>query len=249
MKYRDLSELLSFLPERSQKPLVLVAAFFLQKVQKVNHFSAVDIKRELVGRVTGASKINVGAVFLNQCTGLIEPLREKSADGFKLWRLTATGTNYVSGLLSTSETGQTKSVQENFTLLLADLHPAIREAAASLFRDGHLSGAIEAAFKAVNKHVRKKTGRTSDGGVAMMHKIFNPVESRGSKDCLRLNSLVTQSDKDEQEGYKFLYAGAQLGIRNPFDHDGRLVESRVEALEYLAFASHLARVADKSGLA
>lgn len=248
MKSNDLSEVLSRLQEKSQKNLVLVAAYFLQQVQKGDHFSAREIKDELVGRVSGASKINVGAVFLNHCAGLVAPLKEKSTDGSKAWRLTGTGREVVSSLLGDPVDEISKGVQENFSLSLDDLHPAIQEASTKLFRDGHLSGAVESAFKAVNKHVRKKTGRTSDGGVGMMHKIFSSAEFRGNKDCLRLNGLGNQSDKDQQEGYKFLYAGAQQGIRNPFDHDGRLVNSEVEALEYLAFASHLARVADRAQL-
>lgn len=246
MKNRDLSELLSLLPEQSQRNLVLAAAFFLRKVRKVNHFSGKDIKQELVGRFTGASKINVGAVFLNQCTGLVEPLTENAGDGLKQWRLTSTGVDYVSRLFITADNADPVKPNKPFGLAFDNLHPVIREASTKLFQDGHLSGAIEAALKAVNKHLRRKTGRTADGGVPMMHKIFNPTEFKGNKDCLRLNALMTQSDKDEQEGYRFLYAGAQQGIRNPFDHDGRSVRSRAEAFEYLAFASHLARVADRA---
>lgn len=112
-----------------------------------------------------------------------------------------------------------------------------------------MSGAVEAAFKAVNRHLRQRTGRPSDAGVAMMHKVFNPAEFKGQNDCLRLNSLGNQSDRDEQEGYRFMFAGAQQGIRNPFDHDGRKIDSAVTALEYLAFASHLARMIDRAQLA
>lgn len=249
MKYHDLSELLSLVRKRSQKNVVLVVAYFLQEVQKSNHFSSKEIKNELVGRIAGSSKVNVGAVFLNQCAGLIEPLKEKSTDGSKVWRLTGTGREIVSELLADTDDKSNKKAQKNLSFSLDDLHPVIQEASAKLFRDGHLSGAVESAFKAVNKHLRKKTGRTTDGGVGMMHKIFSTAEFKGNKDCLSLNGLATQSDKDEQEGYKFLYAGAQLGIRNPFDHDGRPVNSHMEALEYLAFASHLARVADRAELA
>ena len=248
MKYRDLSEILSQLQEKSQKNLILGIAFFLLKVERLNHFSSNDIMRELLGRVSGASKINVSAVLLNQCIGLVERLKQKSEDGLKLWRLTGTGEEYISHLLAPVDSVNTQEKHEGFCLSVEDLHPVIQNASANLFQDGHLSGAVEAAFKALNRHVRKKTGRTSDGGVPMMHKIFNPAELKNNKDCLQLNSQLTQSDKDEQEGYRFLFAGAQQGIRNPFDHDGRSVGSRGEALEYLAFASHLTRIADTAKL-
>lgn len=248
VKHRSLSEVLSRLREKSQKNLVLGTAFFLLKVQKVNRFSSDDIKRDLSGLITGASKINVGAVLLNQCIGLAEPLRERSENGLKLWRLTPTGDKYISELFVPTNRANTQKNDEDFCLSLEDLHPVIQDASVKLFQDGYLSGAVEAAFKALNRHIRKKTGRTSDGGVAMMHRIFSPAEFKNIKDCLRLNSQLTQSDKDEQEGYRFLYAGAQQGIRNPFDHDGRSVKSQIDAFEYLAFASHLTRIADRAEL-
>ena len=249
MKHRSLSEVLSHLREKSQKNFVLATAFFLLKVQKMNRFSSDDIKRELTGVIARASKINVGAVLLNQCIGLVEPLHKKSDNGLKLWRLTRTGDKYISQVLVPTDRANTQMNDKDFCLSLEDLHPVIQNASAKLFRDGYLSGAIEASFKALNRHVRKKTGRTSDAGVAMMHRIFSPAEFKNNKDCLRLNSQLTQSDKDEQEGYRFLYAGAQQGIRNPFDHDGRSVKSQTEAFEYLAFASHLTRIADRADLA
>lgn len=246
MKDPELSGLFSLLKEKTQKNLVLVTAYFLQKILKGESFSAKDIKSELVGRVRGASRINVGAVFLMQCTGLIEPLKRNSADGLKLWRLTDIGLDFVSAVLTNSESKDAVKRKNTLSLCFDDLHPVIQQASMKLFQDGHLSGAVEAAFKAVNRHLRQKTGRTSDGGVAMMHKVFSPAEFKEHNDCLRLNLLVSQSDKDEQEGYRFLFAGAQQGIRNPFDHDGRLVDSPVATLEYLAFASHLARIIDKA---
>lgn len=244
MDPHDLTEFLSLLQNRCQKNLLLVAAYFLQEVQKRDHFSSKEIQFELLGQVTGASKINVGAVFLNQCVGLIQPLKEKSSEGSKLWKLTNTGSQTVAKLLGFTK--KIKKAQKNISFSLDNLHSVVRSASAKLFRDGHMSNAVEAAFKAVNRHLRQKTGRTTDGGVAMMHKVFSPAEFKWQNDCLRLNLLGNQSDRDEQDGYRFLFAGAQQGIRNPFDHDGRQVGSPLVALEYLAFASHLARMIDKA---
>jgi hypothetical protein len=205
MKPRDLAELLASLREKSQKNLVLTVAFFLQNIRKAKYFSANDIKAELVGRISGMSKINVGAIFINHCGGFVEPVREISVNGLKLWRLTSMGVTHVMTLL----TDDKQKIGAEFSFALDHLHPVVRDASIKLFKDGHLSDAVETAFRAVNKHLRKMTNRTVDGGVPMMHKMFNPVEFKGNKDCFRLNALVTQSDKDEQEGYRFLYAGAQ----------------------------------------
>lgn len=104
MESPDLSELLPLLKDHRQKHLVLVAGYFLQKVKGQNHFSTREIKSELVGQVSGASKINVGAVILNHCVGSIQPLKEKSPEGSKLWKLNNTGIEAVAGLLASKKT-------------------------------------------------------------------------------------------------------------------------------------------------
>lgn len=121
---------------------------------------------------------------------------------------------------------------------LSALHADIRNASEKLFLDGHRGSAVFEAFKAVNLRVKRMTGLQLDGKRLMAH-VFdeqNPV--------LRLNPLKTQSHRDEQEGFKFIYMGVMLGIRNPKAHD-ELSDLDVErAHEYLALASLLMRRLD-----
>lgn len=65
---------------------------------------------------------------------------------------------------------------------------------------------------------------------------------------IKLNPLKTQSDMDEQEGFRFLYQGAMKGIRNPKGHDTVKLKDKNKALEYLAFISLLFRRVDEGNL-
>ena len=62
---------------------------------------------------------------------------------------------------------------------------------------------------------------------------------------IKLNDDITRSDKDEQEGFKFLYMGAMKGIRNPKAHENIIQDDKNRTLEYLAFISLLFRRAEE----
>jgi len=114
-------------------------------------------------------------------------------------------------------------------------HPRVIEVSESLFKTGNYSSAIFEAFKAVHNYVQDKTGLTLDG-VNLMEKVFNE-----NKPILQLNELLTKSDRDEQKGFKYLFMGSQMGIRNPQAHENVKPEEQNIALEYLGIASLLMR--------
>lgn len=122
------------------------------------------------------------------------------------------------------------------------LHPRIIRASKSLFSSGHYAEAIFAAFKAVNNFTKKKTGQSLDGK-DLMAKVFNE-----SKPIIKINKLKNRSERDEQEGFRFLFMGAMVGIRNPKAHDNTQQIDYHKALEYLAFASLLMRRATEGKL-
>jgi uncharacterized protein (TIGR02391 family) len=119
------------------------------------------------------------------------------------------------------------------------LHPKVIEVSKSLFETGHYSEAIFAAFKAVTNFVQKKTGSNLDGKT-LMAQVFSETSP-----MIRLNQLKTPSDKDEQEGFKFLFMGAVVGIRNPKAHDNVKQVDPYRTLEYLALASLLVKRVDE----
>jgi len=121
------------------------------------------------------------------------------------------------------------------------LHPKISEVSEKLFVDGHYAQAIFEAFKTVNNAVKKKSGLSNRDGQSLMASAFS-----GDPPPLVLNSLQTQSEKDEQEGFKFLFMGAMVGIRNPKAHDHVKQTDPIRTLYYLAFASLLMMRIDES---
>ncbi|GAA1519730.1 hypothetical protein GCM10009677_61290 [Sphaerisporangium rubeum] len=118
---------------------------------------------------------------------------------------------------------------------LPGLHPKISDAAGALFVDGHFSKAVLAAFQAVEHEVQQKT-QLNDSGVSLMHKAFNQANPH-----INVARHTGRNAQDEQEGFRFLFAGAMGGLRNPRAHGVDLPDSEQEALEYLAFASALMR--------
>jgi uncharacterized protein (TIGR02391 family) len=121
-----------------------------------------------------------------------------------------------------------------------DLHPRIAEATSALYRNEHYSEAILKAAITLVTYVKEKSGRHDLDGTPLMLQVFsknNPV--------LKFNSLATASDKDEQEGFMHLFAGAVLGIRNPRAH-AIISDDPEKALEFIAFLSLLAKLVDQT---
>lgn len=66
------------------------------------------------------------------------------------------------------------------------------------------------------------------------------------KPSIQINDLQSQSERDEQQGFQFLFMGATLGIRNPKAHDRVAQKDHFRTLEYLAFASLLCKRVDEA---
>jgi len=164
-----------------------------------------------------------------------------SSNGFTALDIAISIVNTAIGVLESTpisevEAEEIKTTVEESPLQIFDVmqfHPRIITASKSLFETGHYSQAIFEAFKAVNNFVKEKTGLSLDGK-DLMAKVF-----REEDPIIRLNELKTRSEKDEQEGFMFLFMGAMAGIRNPKAHDNVVQTDPYRALEYLSFASLL----------
>jgi uncharacterized protein (TIGR02391 family) len=121
---------------------------------------------------------------------------------------------------------------------LAALHPAIEQAAGKLLKDGHRAAAVFEAAKALNNRVKNMVDLTSDG-VGLMSAAFSTTSAH-----LVLADLTTTTGRDIQDGYRFLFMGAQAAIRNPRAHEPFTDMSEEDALELLALTSHLMRQLD-----
>ncbi|MCJ7514376.1 MAG: TIGR02391 family protein [Dehalococcoidia bacterium] len=125
---------------------------------------------------------------------------------------------------------------------MMNFHPAIINASKSLFKTNHYAQAIFEAFKAVNNFVKDKTELPLDGKdlMAQVFKEDSPI--------IKLNELKTKSDRDEQAGFKFIFMGSMLGIRNPKAHENIIQTDPHRTLKYLGLASLLITIADQGKL-
>ena len=88
--------------------------------------------------------------------------------------------------------------------------------------------------------VKLRSGRDDLDGTGLMQAVFSPKNP-----ILRFNELKDESDRSEQAGIMYLYAGAMMGFRNPRAH--RISKDDPErALEYIAFVSLLAKILDEA---
>lgn len=118
-------------------------------------------------------------------------------------------------------------------------HRSIFFVSKKLFVNGHYSQSIFEACKLLESTVKKKSGLQLTG-VPLMQQSFSP-----NNPILKLNSMLDQSEKDEQAGFMQIYAGVMLGIRDPKGHSIINIKDRIKALEYLSLISLLFRRLDE----
>jgi uncharacterized protein (TIGR02391 family) len=122
-----------------------------------------------------------------------------------------------------------------------NIHPRLPDTVKRLFDDGHYAQATFEAYKFLDKEVQRLAG-SSDSGVKLMMRGFsedNPL--------IKLTPLITATEKDEQKGYQFLFAGSIQAIRNPRGHDYAVIDSPDQCLDHLALASLLLRRLEEAG--
>jgi len=124
-----------------------------------------------------------------------------------------------------------------------ELHPKVLAASGKLLQDDHYAPAVFEAFKALEEYVREKSGR-NEYGEYLMSKVFN-------EDSPILEIKYSRSDtaRDEQKGFRFIFMGAMIGIRNPKGHHTIIQRDKARTLQYLALASLLFKTVDDAALA
>jgi len=142
-------------------------------------------------------------------------------------------------LLATSDIDAPSSPLQWFWELL---HPRISALARPRFEAGFFADSVEASFKDVNdavkRIVRDVNGRELDGA-PLMNTAFSPQNP-----IIRLTELVTDTDRNIQQGYMQIMAGAMTGIRNPKAH-GNLNPERTKTLHMICLASLLMHKIDE----
>lgn len=124
------------------------------------------------------------------------------------------------------------------------LHPAM-SAALALVDDGRMAEAVIEALRLVEERVRFLTA-SDDSGHTLMESVFGARPPQ-----LDITTTTGPAAEDEREGFRLLFIGAMLGLRDPRLRDlhstGKAVPATVdETLEYLAVASVLMRRLDRA---
>jgi uncharacterized protein (TIGR02391 family) len=118
---------------------------------------------------------------------------------------------------------------------IRDIHPFLPGTVRKLFDNGHYSQATFEAFKFVDHEVARISKHNLSGFKLMMAVLAedNPV--------IQITPCKNTTEKDEQKGFQFLFAGSMLAIRNPRGHQYSVVDTPDECLDHLALASILIR--------
>lgn len=114
----------------------------------------------------------------------------------------------------------------------------LRYSTRKLFLDGHYAQSVEEACKCINNVVKQLANDAERDGAKLMRRTFSP-----NNPVLKLNRLVTRSEKDQQQGYMDMFAGIMTGVRNPRAHEHAYLDDPATALELLGFLNHLVRMA------
>lgn len=124
---------------------------------------------------------------------------------------------------------------------IRNIHPSLPPKVRTLFDDGHYPEATFEACKYLDKTV-DRLSKVGDSGFKLMMTAFNEA---GPK--LQLTPLKTTTEKDEQQGYRFIFAGGILAIRNPRGHEHSIKDDPDICLDHLSFVSMLLRRLEQAG--
>jgi uncharacterized protein (TIGR02391 family) len=122
-----------------------------------------------------------------------------------------------------------------------NIHPSLPAVVLKLFDDGHFSQASFEAFKFIDKEVQRHSGST-ESGFKLMMSVFSD-----SNPAVKLTPCLSMSERDEQKGFQFLFAGSIVAIRNPRGHEFSVKDSPDQCLDHLALVSLLLRRLEDAG--
>lgn len=125
--------------------------------------------------------------------------------------------------------------------LRRNFHESVHKHCRELFIQGNYFHAVFEAAKVYNKMVQEKAHSEKDGQALMLDVLsVNGV--------LKLNKNETQTERNVQDGVKFLSAGLMQAMRNPTAHEPALdwVISKEDCLDMLSFISYLFKQLDKA---
>lgn len=118
---------------------------------------------------------------------------------------------------------------EVFALELSDLHEDLLVKCEGSFKSGNYDHCVFDALKLLESRVREKAEMSdSDVGVELMHKVFDPKQTKFS----------IAEDSGEVNGWRNLFAGSMGALKNPQSHRFEDVTQH-EAFLVLSFVSFM----------
>lgn len=126
--------------------------------------------------------------------------------------------------------------------LKRNFHSEVIKHSQKLFIQGNYFHAVFESAKAYNKDVKEKSNSDKDGQPLILS-----VWGCGSG-VLKVTQCTTQTDKDFQDGIKFLSGGLMSSIRNPTAHEPAITWpiDKQDCLDILSLISFLYRQLDKA---
>ena len=122
-----------------------------------------------------------------------------------------------------------------------DIHSALPGNVRKLFDNGHYSQATFEAFKFLDNEVKRHAGVDKTGKALMMEAL------REASPAIQLTPLANETDRSEQEGYKFVFAGSMMAIRNPRGHEHAITDDLATCLDHIGLVSLLLRRLSQAG--
>jgi uncharacterized protein (TIGR02391 family) len=142
--------------------------------------------------------------------------------------------------LFTFEDASADSDQHPFEV--RDIFEKIPHVVRDLFDNGHYAQATFECLKFLDREIARISG-LKETGKSLMMKAFSETDP-----IIKLTPLSNDTEKSEQEGYKFIFAGVMLAIRNPRGHDYTIKDTLENCLDHLSFVSVILRRLESTGI-
>jgi uncharacterized protein (TIGR02391 family) len=145
----------------------------------------------------------------------------------------------VRGAVTVSEPTAVGITEHPFEM--RDIHPSLPKDVRRLFDNAHYAQATFEAFKFIDHEIKRHSGLDRTGKALMMEAL------RESSPFVQLTPLSNETERSEQEGYKFVFAGSMMAIRNPRGHEHSVEDDVNTCLDHLGLASLLLRRLEQAG--
>lgn len=137
-------------------------------------------------------------------------------------------------------TARATNREQHLVFVARGFHPEVIKHSQKYFLQYNYFHAVFEAAKAFNKAVKEKSHSTRDGQDLMM------AAWGCDKGVLKLTPCASETDRNVQDGVKFLSSGLMAAIRNPTAHEPAVdwPISREDCLDVLGLVSFLFRKLD-----